>query len=308
MGKHFDGLVKLLNDRKSEFQRLRSGKDSGQEIKDIIDRAHLFEFGISSNDVFAFSGKEQEEYVQCLKKFYDLSLQYQRRLLTPFETTAIEDLESVVILDPTPDEFGVFNFLIGEESEEEKRYDVVNGKIELGEMDSQGNVYLYLYERDFNLFLDGIRQQISLGEEDFKRVVSTCVTSFIKEDAYIMDPRNFIIEKTQTQSKLVDKKYQHKTKSRQRSRATIMRPHYIVMGEKETVSFYKDTSNEPGTIRPVRGYVKTLVSDRFVNKKGQELHIAQYNRGRGNIDGSGGWYYKLLLKKDPVTLEYHQEE
>jgi hypothetical protein len=159
-------------------------------------------------------------------------------------------------------------------------------------------------------WIDGKRSR-NIGREEIiflgaARELTDAVTAYLEEVIYIMDPANFIIEKRGPQARAAERKYSNKPKERQKPRKTALRPHYICLSETDTKSFLGRESTEPRPIHPVRGHWKKLISPRYVNKQGQILHIQQYYRGKGTIDGKNGWHYTVMVKENPTCIVPYQ--
>jgi len=119
---------------------------------------------------------------------------------------------------------------------------------------------------------------------------------------YVMDADNFILRKENSQSRVFDNK--KKSKGRDSLlRKTIMRPHYICLGEQETADFLKNTAKEPRPAHPVRGHWRRLTSEKFKNKQGQTIFIRQYFTGSGQIQSAGGWTYQVYVKPEFGKIE-----
>src|SRR3989344_6038682 len=308
MGRHFDGLVKMLNSKSASFED--RGFDARPYIKDIVDRSALFEIPVNSEEVLGLSGKENEDYNHYLRDFYDMGPQFGSRLLTPFPTTAIEDLQSIVVMDPIQKGGNEYLFVIGMniKIDEDKCNDsdaIFLGRIKLLEMDENGSLLMGLGGSNMYSFQNGQRlEDIGVPSIELRNHYADQIMSYIYEDAFIMDPANFIIQKEQTQSRKADEKEKRKSPKKRKSRPTIMRPHYIVTDENETRDFFRENSREPNAAYPVRGHLRTLQSERYVNKRGQVIPIPQHFRGKGNIDAKNGYRYRLMLKYSPVDFSF----
>jgi len=112
----------------------------------------------------------------------------------------------------------------------------------------------------------------------------------------IMDPANFIFKKESNQARGYRQSILNGKK--RVLEKTVMRPHYICLDEEETRDFVSFVSREPKVAHPVRGYWKNLMSERFVNKRGQRIFVKQYFTGEGNIKGREGWNYEVMVKED----------
>jgi len=134
---------------------------------------------------------------------------------------------------------------------------------------------------------------------NIKDVLTTHTISCIEQIIYITDPLNFIIKKEHKQSLGFEKQGKSKKPVMRR---TILRPHYICVSEEDAKEVLSSNSADPRPAHPVRGHWRTLMSDRFVNKKGSSIFIKQYFTGQGLVEGLDGYTYQIMIKESPTQL------
>lgn len=366
MGKHFDTLVEIV--KREELNRKPAGKISDVQnyLARIVDEAALFELPIASRQIREVSGKEFEQYQDYLQDFLKLCAKYNKHLLFPFRITAIEDEDSVTILDPIqganyrvidcknkssePGDFSNLFFSIGsvyiEGVERKDSFDphmiksvldddlirhtgLDPDNITLDDLksvrfqmlletecyadwhNSQISYYkpedlkklFHTYTKNVPGLTSGITHKLSLYDLSTFDLISA-TDNYLKELAYIMDPEQFILRKESNQSMVANRKKGNK--DNKKLRKTVLRPHYLALGEEDTGSFLKGESSEPRVIHPVRGHWRKLMSEKYTKMKGETIHIPQHYRGTGIIDGKNGWHYQVLLKKDDLTLQSYE--
>jgi hypothetical protein len=309
MGNHFDTLVDLVKRLVSEEETAGSFYQPPlprtrvrQYLSDIIRRAALFEFPLRAEEVFPQSGKDKAEYDRYLRDYLELSAQHGRFLATPFPITAIEDPVSVVILDPKGDgRYYVTTCLRDDE--------LTHPMLSL-------NLFDCLLARPQKAFLgisvsllyDGIavndayHHAPSRTDEAIRDAAhhdgAHAILAYVEELIYVMDPANFIFRKEQSQSARERERAARKRGPRPLLK-TVMRPHYTFFDEEQTRRLCHGGPVEPHI---VRGHWRTLVSERWVNKRGQRLFIGQYFTGEGHVQKTGGWTYEVMVKEDPTRL------
>ena len=85
-------------------------------------------------------------------------------------------------------------------------------------------------------------------------------------------------------------------------RRTVMRPHCICLSENDLRDFLSAKSRHPIIAHPVRGHWRKLISERFVNKKGQLVFVKQHFRGCAAFDDIEGWRYNVMVKEGPERV------
>jgi len=295
MGRHFDTLVELIKVA-PESSRWLYPKEY---YASLLAKTALFEFPMGAQEILPGTGKDQTQYNKYLGEYFDISHQYGKEFITPFDTTGIEDPDSVVILEPRSKGFRATLCYDSSSLVLLATADVTidrpdeNGKILVTTVPLYSLSYLEGVKLPNNTMCDN-REGVNCAAQDF----TTATISFLEEVVYIMDPANFIIEKETTQSR----KLRERGKQHNKPAKTVMRPHYICLSEEDTRNFLRDTAKEPRPAHPVRGHWRSLLSPRYVNKQGQRIYIQQYFTGNGSIEGVGGWSYQVFVKEDPVTI------
>lgn len=312
MGIHFDSLVEFVKAGKGKENRPGFFKDGNKIIPDIqaylekiVRKTKLFEFPLNSEEILPRSGKEKEEYRLYIANYFDISHQYRRSLIMPFTLTGIEDKDSVTILDYIKgDKHRVIR------SRQDSSYNgiedltILVGDVHLTKPDRHGRIPLgtsplYVYGSVFRegYFKDPAchNATVEVGAID---LVQDAI-AYIEQTAYIMDPANFIIERESNASL---KQTEKEKKGVSILRKTINRPHFICLSAEDTRAFLLEESLEPYPAHPVIGHYKTLISDRYVNMKGQRIFIGQYWTGEGEIIGRHGWNYRVFIKVSPTKV------
>lgn len=309
MGKHFDTLVELVNhhiDTNEGSEHLTSIKDY---LTRLITKSVLFEFPLDSGDIRPQSGKDESEYSRYLLDYFEMSKQNGSFFLTPFNTTAVEDPTSVVILDSIGENkfITTSSRIIHEQTD--KILEVAIGLVTVLDPDLNQSPKV-IVEPKYNKILHFKKNKIvyvSTGREKglpfaLTQDIGTAAIAYLEEVIYIMDPANFIIQKENIQSIRQNEKYRRQNKFPKKLQKTIMRPHYTFLSEDETKAFLRRESKEPRPAHPVRGHWRTLMSDRFVNKQGQRVFIRQYFTGQGGIIDNNGWHYQIMVKESPTQI------
>jgi len=322
MGQHFDTLVEVVNKCMTENEKAPGIPNVREYFRSLVKRFTLFEFPLDPKDIFPNSGKDKEEYGRYVWDYFSMSEKYDRFLITPFKCTAIEDPVSVVFLDQIG--YGnyrvtlsKFNSEFGGKLKDTFCADVVCGDISVTKSEDPKRPILMDV---MPLYLVRVLE----GKRNASRVISpnnflmhpaasldlsTATNSFIEEIIYLMDPANFIVEKRHKQCELErERRERKKGKGPEILQKTIVRPHYICLSEDEMRDFFRERSKEARPVRPVAGHWKTLISERFVNKRGQRIFVAQYYRGEGIMEGAGGWRYQVWLKESPTKIRPYKRE
>ena len=315
MGKHFDALVEITRKHFPQGLTTKYIPDVKGYLEDLLTQAALFEFPLKSEEVRPASNNP--EYDKYLRDYFDMSGQYGQVLLTPFPRTAIEDPESVVILDHIKDNEYILTSCVSERDPVGLIEVVQCSHIFLNKPNENGMFRIRAAHQCTASALDGQLQRHS--QEDWTRVINGSrqgivkdVIAYVEQTVYIMDPQNFIIRNEHKESLLQDRRL-HKSRNRTGKRKdkllrkTIVRPHYTCLSEKDTRTFLQDRSKEPRPAHPVRGHWKTLVSERFSRKQGQRIFVAQYFTGQGQAEGKNGWAYEVMIKEDPVTMRPYSD-
>lgn len=310
MGKHFDTLVELVKHHIGDEEGMNLPNAKNYFVS-LINRAALFEFPLNAEEIFPRTGKDRVEYHRYLRDYFEMSEQYGSTLLTPFKLTAIEDKESVVLLDHLEDnEYRVTSCRKVIKDEDGRQINILSilcgdtilNKPSLDKGFLTPIALLYLTDiidgkkyPPFSFAPEIITQEFAVTD------LGTATRAYVEQLVYIMDPENFIIQK---ESNLSIKQRERTTKYKKKRilEKTIMRPHYICLNQEEVKSFVKRESKEPRPAHPVRGHWKTLMSERYVKMRGQRIYIRQYFTGEGKVIGHGGWTYQVLVKEDPKTI------
>lgn len=314
MGQHFDTLVDLVKSAIPEDVVVSQYHASGRQLpirqylSDLIRQAGLFEFPLKAQEVFPQTGKEKAEYDRYLRDYLDLSAHHSHFLAMPFRVTAIEDPVSVVILDPKGGNRYLVTTCLRDDGLQMRSLNLIDCRIDR----PQPGAFLGL---DLAVLYDGIglagayrshpAKDDSLVADAALFDSSNAIIAFVEELVYIMDPANFVFEKEQTQSVQARQRAERRGGQKQLLK-TVMRPHYICLDEEQTRRIGRETG---GSVEAhvVKGHWKTLVSERWVNKRGQRLFISQYFTGEGRIQKPGGWTYEVFVKEDPFHLVRYSE-
>ncbi len=316
MGKNFNVMVELVKKELEGKEQSRKGIHKDSHIPNImgylerlIRRAALFEFPLNAEEIFPRSGKDDKEYNAYLIDYFDISKENGHVLATPFPITAIEDNDSVVFLEKVAGD--TYRVISCREEQLNREMPIIATTLQIGEVSIKEPSYnggfllpvVPLYNANW---MDGIRMPDILnspgGIHELRKDLINDAISYIEQVIYIMDPANFIIEKESNASKKQKAKSSKKKNRYNPLRKTVMRPHYVCLSEEDTKGFLQDESKELRPFHPVIGHWKTLISDRYVNKKGQRILIAQYFRGKADIEGRNGWNYRVMLKEEPTKI------
>jgi len=301
MGKHFDSLIEVLKGDFIKNDEYFAGHNVKSYMNKVIKQAALFEFPLCAEEIFPKSGKDDEGYGRYLDDYFDMSAKYGRHFITPFKLTAIEDSKSSISLE----NIGENRYIVTSCMKLEDGIKALTGgtlRIDrnLGIFPTfvESEMYpVYIKDNKRVSMPEAIIPKREIGEE----LVSGAV-AFIEQMIYIMDPENFIVQKESNQSIKASQKIASNKKYDVYPRKTAIRPHYVCINEDELKKFLSRESKEPRPFHPVRGHWRKLISEYYVNKKGQTIFIEQHFSGKGYVDGKNGWHYQVLLKQNPVTL------
>lgn len=311
MGKHFDSLVDVV--KKSQGTIDNKSQDL---IQKAIRKSALFEFPLDPKDLFPNSGKDKDEYDKYIDDYLDLSEEYDKFLIMPYDVMAIEDVSSVAIMESIG--FNRYRVLDCQHEPTElrgRREDstlVTLTEISIDRVDREKNngqcyscgvsLNTAIVAFDGEIDVPYQEQILRTNRTDLMEGAYKAALAFIEEVVYIMDPDNFIIRTESNQSIKQSQKSQ-KGKKRGGLKKTIMRPYYKVFGEDDLKDMIKEESKTPRAAHPVRGHWRHLTSEKWKNKKGQRIFIKQYFTGDGEIEGRNGWNYQIMIKEDPTTLK-----
>ena len=99
-GQHYNTLVHILNKGYIKGGEKAGGLSNvGEYLHKIVEKCFLITLPIESEGIFSITDKSKNEFLDDVLDFFDLSEEYGELILTPFPITAIEDKESLVILD-----------------------------------------------------------------------------------------------------------------------------------------------------------------------------------------------------------------
>ncbi|MBW3023302.1 hypothetical protein KY308_04315 [Candidatus Woesearchaeota archaeon] len=324
MGQHFDTLVEVVKKCIGEKEAAPGMPNVKAYFSSLISRSALFEFPLDPKEIFPNSGKDHEEYSKYIMDYFHMSEEYGQFMITPFKLTAIEDPISAVFLDPKgPGNYRVT--LSKRDSEMERIFQndfcasVVCGDVEVDISSKMGHSILFNITPLFYVAVVGNERNrdgiLALADplilECTLMDIKTATMSFIEENVYIMDPSNFIVEKRHRQYEIEKERQERKNGKKCRKeflQKTIVRPHYTCICEEEMDDFFKVRSPNPKPVKAVRAHWRTLISERFVNKRWQVIPIPQYCRGEGEISGQEGWKYQIWLKESPTKIRPYKKE
>ena len=324
MGQHFDTLVDIIKSHVRDNESAPLIPNVREYFKSLVKRFALFEFPFDPKDIFPNSGKDKEEYDRYMMDYFQLSEKYNQFLIMPFKFTAIEDPLSVVFLD----QIGYGNYRVtlsrlspelGGKLKGPLCADVVCGDVEVDISGKVGRPFVFDVKPLYHVPVsNGKRNNGSFfsmnNPLEFKCAVldiQTATMAFIEENVYIMDPANFIVEKRHRECEIEKERRERKKNGktgREFLHKTIIRPHYTCMSEDAIKEFFSVESGEAKPPKAVRAHWRTLMSERFVNKRWQVIPIAQYYKGQGEIKTDGGWTYQIFLKESPIKIRPYKRE
>ena len=92
MGIHFDGLVELLNKGHITKEKVKKiTPDLHTWLSNVVEQAALINFPMNAEEIFKDADKETVDLDKYYMDYFDLSRQNDRFMITPYDTTAIED-------------------------------------------------------------------------------------------------------------------------------------------------------------------------------------------------------------------------
>jgi hypothetical protein len=298
-------------------------------LEDLVRRAALFEIPILAEHIQDETEKDDDEFDEYWKEYFQFSKKYGEFFITPFRLTAVEDSSSVVFLEklkeggfistsaayrPNPGELELMcGYVLPHKLEERHGFFFQAASLFHTIMDDKGNVRKIF---DENPILTDIGRGIMFRNKKKEKYEGTIAAvrsvkdhtiSCMAQVAYIMDPGNFIIRKQSTECL----KHNQKKSKRKRNmlKTTRLRPHYICLSTEDLRAFLKDNSSEPFPAHPVHGhrrYFKNL--EVFINKNpGDWIDIDQYLTGDGIVHRQG-WNYEVMIKETkPIkVVPYHK--
>jgi len=306
MGAHLDRLIDVLKSPVRQTDASRARVDADSYLREVVEGFCLYEFPLKKADILPQSGKEISDYHRYLQDYVKMSSEYGKFFVTPHERTAIEDPESVVFLEHLDfNRYRVTNFCNGSGSF------IQIGNVKIEDRGHPTDFFLRispLYAAQFNGL--GVTEIDVLSDSGLYAVsqdLSNAAMAHMQETVYIMDPENFIIRVDTPLSQKEDKRRERKKNKQKKNqgklRKTDVRPKFICLDYRDTVSFLRGESKEPRAFHVVRGYWKTLLSERYKKARGRVLHIAQYNRGKGNVIGRGNKRYQVFVKNSLVDIQ-----
>ncbi len=307
MGRNFNALVELVNKhiKPSETSPFRNSNlpPARDYLDSLIRKTALFDFPLNGEDIQPNTGMEDPEYIEYLKDYFDMSAQHGSFLITPFPVTAIEDNDSVVILDNIAENHYYLTQCRIDQTAVGELVTVMVGDIFLSRPGERGGFQNRISNEYTAQLLNGQRvplhtERAVLTNPRVSNDTNTATIAYVEQLAYIMDPDNFIIEKESNQGR----KYAGKKSAGKKLRKTVMRPHYVCLSEADTREFLQDQSKHPRSAHPVRGHWRRLMSPRYVNMQGQRVFIQQYFTGQGQVEGQKGWHYQVMIKEGPNKL------
>ena len=311
MGKHFDTLVEIVKKGMIRQAIYREHLDVDRFISGFLADCGIFEMPIRAIDLKTPPEGYERTYDEYLIDFIRLSGKYDRLMVTPHRKTVIEDSDSMVYMKHIEGtRFHIITVLNHNDTYKDLEHAMIEaGIVDFHDYGSSGfrmnSIGLYTGAVD-----KGRLKEINIKDKYFHDPVAKdlgmAALAYFKQDAYIMDPANFIIERESNasikQRHAQSKKSKKKKQMIQKPNKTVMRPHYLILPSDETTDFLKGSSHEPRPFRPVIGYFKTLKAECFTRMRGQTIHIEQYYRGEAEIDGMNGWHYKVLLKDKDFNI------
>ncbi|NQU98598.1 hypothetical protein HQ533_03955 [Candidatus Woesearchaeota archaeon] len=99
MGKHYQVLMEKVNNGFFKDDVMTNGMNFHEYLCDLVNRAQLVEIPFISADLPVHLGLTKKEFFSLGNDFLELSKKNNTGILTPYKTTAIEDPQSVVIMD-----------------------------------------------------------------------------------------------------------------------------------------------------------------------------------------------------------------
>jgi len=309
MGKHFDDTVELVRKHLGEDD-MTLGRpytphaNTRAYLAHVLEQAALFEFPLKSNGISAALGKEGKSYWRYIDDFLDLSVQHRQTLLMPYPITAIEDPESVVIMDPAAD--GSFRMVTGESDGVSTYLSCTRIKY----LDARGECVAMevepLYDRALNN--KGVIQPFFYGKiggvPARHAYARDAAVSFIEELTYIMDPDNFIIKREGPQARRPPQPGRRHKNGRPDIRKTSIRPHYLIADAaraKDIMAHGCEDGESTRIAHFVRGHTRRLLSEKWTNKRGQIVFVRQHCRGLG-VTEHDGHRYEVIVKTGPDSL------
>lgn len=300
MGKHFDNLINLTKSNiETDGRRLKHPR---KYLESLLRRASLFDLPYDVNATRPECADDNEAYARYVNDYIQLSHQYGVFLALPYDVIAIEDFGGLIVFDTKgPNQYRMTSSITTSIPQETHCVFISDLELSLAET---GNVRSVTDMQYGYVIIEGeeIPSDVVLSSEMFSEnvsKVSRLFNHFIQDLIYIMDPDNFIIRKEHKQAQ----RYREKqARGKGKLAKTIMRPHYVCYSEEDTKEFLQDVAKEPRPAHPVRGHWRRLISEKFINKRGQRIFIKQYFTGEGEIEGKEGWNYQVFVKEDPVSL------
>lgn len=294
MGKHFDTLVDIVKTRIRDTDSSNDVYDTKNRIPnikqyllDIIQRASLVELPINAEELLVRSGQVKRTYSKKISDYFDLSEKLGCHIHLPFEVTAIEDRESVVVVEHL---YGVTCRVSGgrEDLFEERKYiSFFIGEVDFSKPKQFPKLfpvlplYCFLIEngerKPDKFFLDlKIRKWVA---DD---VISSAV-SYTEQLVYIMDPENMLLEKQKIDQTGKDVTGLEKTNRK---------VHYLCVNFTDALELLGEKKQSI--------YIPTEGPERFLYN--QRTLIEKIVAGNGRTITPDGWHLRLMVKESPTRI------
>lgn len=319
MGKTFDNFVRYVK----KNRKYRSTEHQSK-LETIIRNTAVFDL-VTTISEFA---KVLDENNHSEQDYYDIAKQNGKKFILPYDTTAIELTDVVLICNKIDeDTFDVISYSHSNNHNGEmlslytfNATGSANGILEghqirnslfqeIQDYDSRKprildhdpmEIVRELKKNDptnpvfmNEEFLNSINSSTDRKKEDdyFQRLMFTCISG-------IMNPKVFIIGKSSPQCK----KYEIRNKGRTEPlRKTIMRRHYQICTPEEIKDLASGNVERINrVVHPVIGHVRILTSSYYKNK--EKTLVKQHYRGEGTIEHLNGWKYDIILKDEHLRL------
>ena len=314
MGKYFDGLVELVKGLRKEdikFEKLANGYSLDSYLEKIVKKSALFEISLSAKEIYEKTGKTEEEYLNYLLNYSKLSQRYDQHLVKPFPLTAIEDKEFVTVMDNLSGSEYLLTTSFVDKVALPKSNTLINASIVLctnlkfsDEFIVGNNFSITLGDGFVVSFSDetgvvGFKSHYNLPA--VKDSIISSLSNYINQLVYITHPKSFIIKKESNDSIVQNEKEENKQIKLPFLRKTINRPIYVCLTENETTDLFRKEKIDQTAKIPhlVRGHWRILTDKRFVNfEEGDEIFVRQYCTGKGEMEGNGKCWYRIMVKED----------
>lgn len=205
MGLHFDTLIDMVENHIREEDSSNDVYDTKNRIPnikehliDLVSRTTLLEFPLNAEQLLPRSGLTKKAHNQRMLDYFTFSEKLGCYFYLPFEVTAVEDDDSVVIVEHLED---IIFRVTSCRADKIDKHEIIT--FELGTVDFQKPVQMPMYFPVLPLYVamieDGIRKPGDFFDSRIRKYsakdLMTSAVSYVEQIVYTMEPENLLFEK-----------------------------------------------------------------------------------------------------------------